>query len=69
MEAEMKLTEGLKTKLFNFEKNKELSLSPDEARELQKFCQVKFHFRVDLSCNDCVARHALRVVKYLKEND
>jgi len=69
MEAEMKLTESLRAKLFNFEKNKELSLNPDEAKELQKFCQVMFKFRVDLSCSDCVARHALRVVKYLKEND
>lgn len=69
MEAEMKLTESLRAKLFNFEKNKELRLNPDEAKELQRYCQKMFQFRVDLSCSDCVARHALRVVKYLKEND
>jgi len=68
MEAETKLTDAVIIKLMLFEKTQELRLEPNEAKEFQKYVQDKFHFRVDLSCGDCIARNANKVIKYLKEN-
>jgi len=67
-EQDLKLSKEVINKLMEFDKSQELRFEPHEAKEFQKWCQSMFQFRVDLSCGDCIARNANKVIKYLKEN-